>query len=172
MRTLSTAVSALAIGLLGSSAARADRHQCQAVVKESIVTMYSADGCSSPVGICTTGKVGPGPLEGTSQFTALTLRQHGPDLLYSGELVITTKSGVVTLRDSGVLNTMTGFFFEIEHVVGGTGAYKEARGVLTSQGFANGMIGFTGTLTGRICTSRVAGNSRVAVTFDDEDSDE
>ena len=171
MRTLSTAVSALAIGLLGSSAAQADRHQCQAVVKESIVTMYSPDGCSRILNYYDY-PISTGPLEGTSQFTALTLRQHGPDLLYSGELVITTKSGVVTLRDSGVLNTMTGFFFEIEHVVGGTGAYKEARGVLTSQGFANGMIGFTGTLTGRICTSRVAGNSRVAVTFDDEDSDE
>src|SRR5438128_1733165 len=87
MRLLSAAVSALAIGLLVSSAARADRHSCQAVVKESIVTMYSFTGCRSPVGICTIGTVGPGPLEGTSQFTALKMHQKGSEILYSGELV-------------------------------------------------------------------------------------
>jgi len=170
MRTLWTAVS-LAIGLLGSSAARADRHQCQAVVRESIVTMYSFKDCTSPVGICTKGKVGPGPLEGTTEFTALKMHQHGSDILYSGELKITTTSGdKIILRDAGVLSTMTGAFFEVEHVVAGTGAYEGARGVLTSQGFATG-TGFGGTLTGRICTSDSL-RSRVAVTFDDEDSDE
>src|SRR5207245_6949195 len=101
------------IGLLVSSAARADRHSCQAVVKESIVTMYSFTGCRSPVGICTTGTVGPGPLEGTSQFTALKMHQNGSEILYSGELVITTTSGdQIILRDAGVLNAMTGAFFE------------------------------------------------------------
>ena len=170
MRLLSTAVSVLAIGLLVSSAARADR-QCQAVVKESIVTMYSFTGCKSPVGICTTGTVGPGPLEGTSQFTALRMHQHGSEILYSGELTITTTSGdQIILRDAGVLNAMTGAFFEVEHVVSGTGTYEGARGVLTSQGFATG-TGFGGTRTGRICTSDKA-RSRVASNFDDEGDDE
>jgi hypothetical protein len=160
MRTPWKAGSALAIGLLVSSAARADR-QCQAVVNESIVTIYSTP-CDSPVGICTTGNVGPGPLQGTSRFTALKIHQHGNNIFYKGELVITTTSGaVLTLRDAGVLSATTGSFFEVEHVVGGTGA----RGTLTSQGFATG-VGFEGTLSGRICSSGAGAN------FDDEDSDE
>jgi hypothetical protein len=171
MRTLWAAMSALAIGLLVSSAARADR-ACQAVFRESIVTTYLlGKECKSPVGICTTGTVGPGPLEGTSEFTALEMRQHGTDILYSGRLVIHPKSGgAVTLRDAGVLNATTGSFFEIEYVIAGTGSFEGARGVLTSRGSATG-TGFKGTLTGRVCTSD-DDRSRGEGDFDGEDSDE
>jgi len=138
------------LAVLGASAARAEG-QCQ-VIDEPIMTMYSG-GCGSPVGICTVGTAGPGALSGTTAFTALTVRQPTPDmLLYTGQLVVTTSSGTVTIHDHGILNTTTGEFFEIDQVVSGTGAYAGARGLLTTRGMATG-IGFSGTLTGRICNT-------------------
>jgi hypothetical protein len=96
-----------------------------------------------------------GPLQGTTRFTALTIRP-GPSpelLLYTGELVITTRSGTVTIRDYGMLNGATGSFFEFQQVVGGTGRFRSATGALTSQGMATG-TGFSGTLTGVLCVGK------------------
>jgi len=167
MRLLSTAASAMAIGLLASSSARAD-DRCT-VIDEPIMTMFSSDHCTSPVGFCTEGTVGPGALNGTTLFTALTIRQPTLDVIhYTGRLVITTSPGdTFTIRDHGILNLTTGAFFEIDKVVAGTGKFEGAKGLLTSQGLVSmGIAKFAGTLTGRICTK---GGDR---SFDAEDSDE
>jgi hypothetical protein len=139
----------LAAGLL-SSPARAD--SCKKV-DTTIVTSFFVAGCTSPVGLCTAGVTASGPLAGTTRFTALTLvpSPGAPDvLLYTGVLVITTRKGTVTIEDRGLFNTVTGAFFELEQVVAGTGKFKHATGMLTSQGFATG-TGFSGTITGMIC---------------------
>ena len=151
MRLLPTAVFALATSLLASSAARADRG-CSAV-NGPIVTTYTTDGCTSPVGVCTVGTAQLGRKAATTRFTALTITPADPSgavLLYTGELVITTRKGSVTIHDAGVLNAATGEFFELQKVVGGTKSYKHATGLLTSQGTATG-TGFSGTLTGEVC---------------------
>jgi hypothetical protein len=150
MRLLSTAVSALSVGLLASSPARAE-HQCT-VIDSPIVTRYFVQGCDSPVGICTEGTVRIGSSKGTTRFRALTITPGpSPDvLLYTGELVIKTRQGTLTIHDYGLLQSLTGEFFELDKVVAGTDDYKHARGLLTSQGMAKA-TGFEGTLTGMIC---------------------
>ncbi|MGZ6125495.1 MAG: hypothetical protein ACXWLR_11085 [Myxococcales bacterium] len=150
MRVQSRAASVLSIALLASSAARAD-HQCTEI-DSPIVTRYFVDGCTSPLGICTEGTVRIGKQQATTRFRALTVAPGpSPDvLLYTGELVITTREGTLTIRDSGLLQSATGQFFELDEVVSGTNKYKHLRGLLTSQGLAT-PTGFDGTLTGMIC---------------------
>jgi hypothetical protein len=153
MRLVWTAVSALSIALLASSGARAN--QCKPIDTTIATYFLMPDDCqSSPVLLCTEGTVSSGRLEGTTRFNALTIAP-GPEnlLLYTGELVITTKSGTLTLRDSGFLDTATGRYFETQNVVGGTKAFKHATGMLTSQGTFDGMA-FKGTLTGALCNGK------------------
>lgn len=139
-----------AIALLASCAQSVDG--CDAI-QTAIVTSYSQDpGCTSPVGVCTTGNVTYGDLGGTTQFTAMTMTQGpSPELvLYSGDLVITTASGTVTLSDHGLLNSQTGYYIEMQQVVSGTGAYAQRTGLLVSQGTAT-QTGFEGLLNGSLC---------------------
>ena len=149
MRPLATAASALAIALLAASGSRAE--SCKAI-DTSIETTFSLTECQSPVGVCTTGNVESGKLEGTTRFTALTMVPGAqPDtVLYTGLLTIDTKSGSVTLRDYGILNSATGEYFEIQQVVDGNRSYKRATGILTSRGWATS-TGFAGNLVGTIC---------------------
>ena len=141
----------LAAGLFALPA-RAD--SCEKV-DTTIVTTFFVAGCTSPVGVCTQGVIASGPLAGTTRFTALTLAPGPtPDVLvYTGELVITTEDGTVTIHDRGFSNTATGQFFELEKVDAGTRKYRNASGLLTSQGLASA-TGFAGTITGRICRAR------------------
>lgn len=151
MRIKSPGTLAFALGLLLAGLARADEDRCTRV-DAPIVTMLYLDGCQSPVGLCTRGTVGGGPLEGTTDFRVLTL-VPGPTpdtLVYTGVLTITTRSGSVTIHDRGILDNATGRFFEFDPIVSGTGKYRKAAGLFTSQGFATG-TGFIGTLTGALC---------------------
>ena len=150
MRMLRTGVCSLAAVLFASLAAHAEP-PCTPV-NTPIVTTYSMVNCQSPVGICTTGTVQLRNETATTAFRALTATPGAdPEItLYTGELVITTREGTITLRDYGILNGNTGQFFELQQVVGGTKKYKSATGLLTAQGMATG-TGFSGTLTGAVC---------------------
>ena len=150
MRLLSPVVFALAITLLGPPSARADG--CRRV-RTTIVTTFFVEGCTSPWGVCTAGTIESGVLEGSSKFQALSMAQGpSPDvILYTGELVITTARGTLTLRDYGLLNSGSGRYFEMQQVVKGTKAFRKATGALTSEGWATG-TGFAGTLTGAVCS--------------------
>lgn len=150
MQMIRTGMCSLAAVLLVSPTVRADP-PCMPI-DTTIVTTYSTEGCTSPVGVCTVGTVPLGKEIATTRFRALTIVPGAePDtLLYTGELVITTREGSITLRDAGVLNGATGAFFELQDAVGGTKKYKRVTGMLTSQGTATG-TGFSGTLTGELC---------------------
>ena len=152
MRLLSTAASALAVSLLAPPGARAD--ECRDV-DTTIVTTFFVAGCRSPVGICTSGEVPPGPFGGPTRFSALSVTPGAmPDTInYTGKLEIETRSGKVRIQDRGFVNGATGHYFEFQQVVGGTGKYKGATGMLTSQGRMT-PTGFNGTLTGVICRAR------------------
>jgi hypothetical protein len=150
MRLEWTTVSMAAIALLASCARPDDR--C-AGVGTTIVTSYTqGPACTSPVGVCTSGSIASGDLAGTTQFTALTI-DPGPSpelLVYTGDLLITTATGTVTFHDTGLLNSATGYYIEMQEVVSGTGAYDQQSGMLMSQGIATA-TGFAGDLYGSIC---------------------
>jgi len=145
-----TAIRVLVIALLVCLGARADR--CTPV-RTTIVTTYSlGPGCTSPVGVCTVGVVSSPNFAGTSRFTAMTINPGpSPDMLiYAGELVITTSTGTITIRDHGFLNSATAQFLEVQQIVVGTGDYAGMRGMLTSRGISTA-TGFQGTLSGAVC---------------------
>ena len=124
-------------------------------VHTAIVTSYSQNpDCPSPVGVCTDGTVASGDFAGTTQFVAMTARAGpAPDsTFYVGDLMITTPSGTISLRDNGMLNSATGFYLEMQEVVSGTGAYQGRTGMLISQGMATS-TGFEGVLSGSICAA-------------------
>jgi hypothetical protein len=146
-----TAAPALALALLlvGSRAAVAS--QC-AAIRTNIVTGYALTGCTSPIGVCTTGTMSSPTLLGNTSFSARNVVQGlSPDLLvYSGELVLTFSDGTITIHDQGILNSTTAYYFEVQRVVSGTGAYARAYGLLTSRGVST-PTGFQGVLSGTIC---------------------
>ena len=122
-------------------------------VHATITTAYSmTPSCTSPVGVCTAGNVTSADLNGTTWFTALSSQPSSPPGVasYTGDLVITTADGTVTLRDSGLLNSSSGHYSELQEVTSGTGAYLRATGMLVSQGIATA-TGFEGTLSGSFC---------------------
>ena len=155
MRFFLTSAAATLAFLLCPFAARAD--QCTQI-RTTIVTQYTATDCGSAIGLCTVGSVASGSMAGTTRFSALSVTQGpSPELLfYTGELVITTAGGTLTLRDFGVLNSQTARYFEVQHAIGGTGVYAGFRGMLTSQGLST-PTGFQGTVTGMACASPVGG---------------
>ena len=122
-----------------------------AFVNAPIVTTFFIDGCTSVFGICTAGTIGSGMLEGSTQFTLLTLGPGDlPDqLVYSGQLVITASGGALTINDSGALNP-DATYFEIDLIASGTGDFVNAAGTLFSSGTST-TTGFEGTIAGRIC---------------------
>src|SRR3989441_12888615 len=122
-------------------------------VYATITTVYSlTPSCTSPVGVCTAGNVTSANLKGTTWFTALSSQPSSPPGVasYTGDLVITTADGTVTLRDSGLLNSSSGKYVELQEVTSGTGAYLRTTGMLVSQGIATA-TGFEGTLSGSLC---------------------
>jgi hypothetical protein len=122
-------------------------------VQATITTAYSmTPSCTSPVGVCTAGSVTSANLKGTTWFTALSSQPSSPPGVnsYAGDLVITTADGTVTLRDSGLLNSSSGKYIELQEVTSGTGAYLRTTGMLVSQGIATA-TGFEGTLSGSLC---------------------
>jgi hypothetical protein len=160
------AISGLLLGL-ASLAARADesilpppdddvrsRSHCQRV-SAHIVSIFFVDGCASPVGICTQGNIETGLLAGTTSFTVLTANSPPdfPNLLqYTGEFVITTENGVLTIQDSGVFDQANGAFFERDPIASGTGIFTNATGPLFSFGTqTTNPPGFDGFVVGLLC---------------------
>lgn len=129
-------------------------------------------GCTSPVGLCTSGVVrseGRGFLRGTTHFTATGLggapvgeasivfppAEPATTWSYSGDLELTTPFGNLSIADVGVLDTAHGTFTELERIAGGTGRLDHATGNLFIYGNTtpDGM-GFDGTIRGRVCLPR------------------
>jgi hypothetical protein len=86
-------------------------------------------------------------------FDAVLSLQPGssPEFLeYTGNLVIDTGNGAVTIKDTGILNALDGTFFEFDRIAGGTRAFSDATGLLFSDGVTT-PTGFQGTIAGQIC---------------------
>jgi hypothetical protein len=98
------------------------------------------------------GTVDSGPLAGTTSFAAATFTPTQVETVfhYTGNLIIWTRAGTLTIRDRGVLDMGKGAYFEFQNVVAGTGAFAGAKGMLTSQGQFSG-ASFSGSITGKVC---------------------
>jgi len=156
------AISGLAIGLVSVSARASEPASSGdfatsigdlcVPVNAPIVTTFFLEGCTSLFGLCTQGEIPSGVLAGTTRFGVVGLEPgDSPELLlYTGELVITTPSGDLTIQDRGVLNVVDGSFFEFDEIAGGTRAFTDVTGLLFSQGTSTS-TGFDGTISGQVC---------------------
>lgn len=151
----------LAVSLISVRIVAAEGNGMCIPVHAKIQSTFFAEGCSSPVGLCTTGEITEsGLLNGSTSFVALGMSPAAgmpgaePDttLSYSGLLKITTRLGVLTIRDAGVFDTARGVFSEIERITEGTERFFNASGTLFIYGtaFADG-TGFSGSIKGEVC---------------------
>lgn len=117
--------------------------------------------CTSPVGFCTHGILidERGRAVATYDFTMLTSEPtgNGTEFRFTGRSLITklvAPHGTMTGEDEGVIEfraTEGSPFTTRVHVVGGTGAYEVAGGLITAEGELELATGATaGTYTGTI----------------------
>ena len=113
-------------------------------------------GCLSPVGLCAIG-VYQGSIKGTSSFvgSAFLTSADTPTtgvVFATGDNTIHTNKGDILTKDAIALRTISeGAFAEVDTVVGGTGEYAGASGVLTATGtFLNGSG--SGVYIGQVCS--------------------
>ena len=144
-----------------ATASRAEAHQPCRKVHGHITTQVTTENCSSPVLLCTVGTIsGGGMLNGASAFTTLGLAPGaglsplvpGTTLSYTGNLMISTRRGDLSLTDIGILEQTTLRFTELDQVVGGTGEFAGQTGRWFIAGFVTGGgTGFDGDIEGDIC---------------------
>ena len=98
--------------------------------------------CLSPIGLCTRGTLSGG-LKGSFFFTATSLVPTADTpttgvVLYTGEIVLTTKDGTLTCKDAGGFQTVgAGAVSSVCAIVAGTAGLAGA----------SGTIQFVGTFT-------------------------
>jgi hypothetical protein len=160
--TIGIAASLLVSGAValtaGRSAAAEERQRCHRVhggIRASVV----AQGCTSPVGLCTAGEFhGDGLLNGTTSLTAdgivpaagMPAVEAPTTLSYSGLLTITTPHGTLTTRDTGIFDTAgIGLFASRDVIVAGTGIFAGATGHIFYTG--TGTTSFDADASGEIC---------------------
>ncbi len=157
-------IATIALGVAFAADAVAD--DCSRV-RANIETTITTESCTSPVGMCAVGEVTKSRLiGGTTFFTGLGLgggavgeesvvtpaAEAGSTMTYAGKFVITTDAGTLTLKDVGVYDTAGRPFAEFQRIIGGTGQFENATGVLFSYGMAReDGTGFRGRLRGTIC---------------------
>ena len=153
--------SVFALSLIGTRTVAAENDGMCIPVHAKIQSTFFAEGCYSPVGLCTTGEITEGGiLNGTTEFTALSLSPAAgmsgvePDttLSYSGLLKIITKLGMLTIQDVGVFDTARGVFSELDRITAGTERFFGSSGTLFIYGTATADgSGFGGSIRGEVC---------------------
>jgi hypothetical protein len=134
--------------------------QCKPVVG-SFEAQISPEGCTSPVGLCTAGRVWGG-LQGTYHFTMTSLMPNAeaaevPTILFfTGRSIVTLNSGDQVFGiDTGAidLSPAGGGFASLITFKGGTGAAASASGQIRLRGELDPIEGTTsGDYIGTICT--------------------
>jgi hypothetical protein len=134
--------------------------QCKPVVG-SFEAHVVAEGCASPVGLCTAGRVWGG-IQGTYAFTMTNATPNGEPtvptvLFFTGHSVVTLKSGDVVLgTDTGSIDLppgQGGFASLITFHPGGSGSTANATGQIRLRGDFDPIAGTTsGDYLGTICT--------------------
>lgn len=96
--------------IVGQTSAAPQAKTVQGHIETHLVSVE--DGCTSPVGLCTTGKI-IGDIQGELTFIASTLtpapnQGTQPVYFYTGDIIIRTKDGTITAVDAGVFDLVTG----------------------------------------------------------------
>lgn len=119
-------VSIVAVGSTASAAT---------IVGHFSSVVVSGPDCLSPIGLCTRGTLSGG-LKGEFFFTATSLVPTADTpatgvVLYTGEIVLTTKDGTLTCRDAGGFQTVgAGAVSSVCAIVGGTADLTGASGTI------------------------------------------
>jgi hypothetical protein len=134
--------------------------QCKPVVG-SFEAHVVTEGCQSPAGLCTAGRVWGG-IQGTYAFTMTNALPNGEPtvptvLFFTGHSIVTLKSGDVVLgTDTGAIDLppgQGGFASLITFHPGGSGSTANATGQIRLRGDFDPIAGTTsGDYLGTICT--------------------
>lgn len=158
-RVKALGIAVCAVPLIASPA-RADQ-QCKPVVG-SFEAHVVVTGCTSPVGLCTAGRVWGG-IQGTYEFTMSSAVPNGeaavPTILFfTGHSKVSLKSGDTVLgTDTGAIDLPpgNGGFASLITFKGGTGAMSNATGQIRLRGDFDPVAGITsGDYLGTVCTSK------------------
>jgi hypothetical protein len=109
------------------------------------------------VGICATGAY-KGGIKASSVFIGTSLIQTVDTpttavVLLTGDNQFTTTGGMLHTKDAIVLRTTgAGDFAEVDTIIGGTGPWAGASGVLRAQGTFTATAGGSGDYLGEVCT--------------------
>ena len=146
--------------IMGGSQVASASSPCEPV-RAVIIDAGTTTNCNSPNDFCAAGTVrGNAGLNGTTYYT-MDGGVHGPAnaptyIMATGILVYTTRSGTMTVRETGVSNAAptadSGTTASVEDIISGTGRFKHASGHLFINGnAANGQ--FVSQVSGQICRS-------------------
>jgi hypothetical protein len=145
----SAALVILAMITLTSGSGTATAGECQPVTGH-ISSQLLTEGCTSPVGLCTIGRF-RGDIRGEFVFTATSLNPTAnPDFaqtsiaFYTGDLLLQTRNGNLTLKDAGAFNIASdgnGDFASVQTIIGGTGNLVHTTGRIRTEGiFIGGCV--------------------------------
>lgn len=114
--------------------------------------------CTSPVGLCTQGAL-TGGLKSTFTFSATSLTPTADTpatgvVSYTGDITMQLKGGSLLCKDSGAFQTTgPGAVASVCVIVGGTGAFAGATGVIQFVGTFTSTGGGEGDYRGTVSTS-------------------
>lgn len=150
-RILSAALLVVLLGLLSSRAvADSNVKTVNGHVEDQVVS----EGCQSPYGICTIGRL-TGGIQGDLDFTITSLSPtNAPGVLFFTAMsTIHTATGDISCDDSGSFNTGgDGEGVHLCQITGGTGEFLGASGYLQEMFYFQGAAG-VGEYKGKIVKS-------------------
>lgn len=139
------------------AASGAQAAACKKVNGSFTLIPVTGPACTSQVGICATGLY-KGDLKATSVFTGTSLVPTADTpttavVLVTGDNWFTSSGTTLLTKDAIVLRTVgVGDFAEVDTIVGGTGSWAGASGVLRAQGTFSAAAGGGGDYLGEVCT--------------------
>jgi hypothetical protein len=150
---LSRVVSLLAFGTVLAAAAPVAfaAGPCKSL-NTAIRSGFDQTDCPS---LCTAGVLegAPGPLRhGTSHFVVYSLDSSGIIWTYTGQFVLSTEEGSLTISSVGTIDFSSepAIYHETETIIGASGEFTGATGSFESSGTFDGAE-FVGTIYGQIC---------------------
>ncbi|HYZ25212.1 MAG TPA: hypothetical protein VE690_24000 [Rhodopila sp.] len=156
--------SAATLAVLACAATATSAQTCRNF-EGTILLHLTQEGCTSPVGICTVGKVQSGDPSladanwfftslGTSPSAGLPEKLQPASMLsYAGSVVVTTpRDGTFTTTNAGVYDTTAKAFSQLDRITSGTGKFTDTKDRLifiTATG--GGDAGFKSYVRGELC---------------------